>query len=164
MDFANFRSQCVILSFSYSTQCNISTMTATRRSQAHKLQSYYIIGQVIILMFTCFYCKRWTRIDFFSLKSQLKSSSFTFSPPHTVTTLCSDLYWGGGIPLASQVRVASSSMESTGINKSPGSILHRGPWNDPLSRQSVGEKHSDSLSIRAETRWHENKSWENHNN
>ena len=53
--------------------------------------------------------------------------------------MCSHLYCGEGVPLASQVRVASSSMESTGMNKSPGSILHLGPWYDPLSRQSVRE-------------------------
>lgn len=58
---------------------------------------------------------------------------------HTFIQMCSYLYWGAGVPLASQVRVASSSMESTGMNKSPGSILHLGPWYDPLSIQSVTE-------------------------
>lgn len=88
-------------------------------------------------------------------KSQLQSSCFTSSLSYTLIIPCSHLYCGGGIPLASQVRVASSSMESTGINRSPGSILHLGPWNDPLSRQSVRGKHSCSRSIRGrnKTAW-----------
>lgn len=40
------------------------------------------------------------------------------------------LYWGAGKPLASQVRVASSSGKPTGTIKSLGSIRHFGPWND----------------------------------
>lgn len=46
------------------------------------------------------------------------------------------LYCGGGLPSASQVKVARCSGELTGRTRSLGSALHLGPWNVTSSVQA----------------------------
>lgn len=55
---------------------------------------------------------------------------------------CTHLYCGGGLPSASQVKVARCSGELTGRTRSLGSALHLGPWNVTSSVQAewVGEE------------------------
>lgn len=49
---------------------------------------------------------------------------------------CTHLYCGGGLPSASQVKVARCSGELTGRTRSLGSALHLGPWNVTSSVQA----------------------------
>lgn len=49
---------------------------------------------------------------------------------------CSHRYCGGGLPSASQVKVARWSGELTGRTRSLGSALHLGPWNVTSSVQA----------------------------
>lgn len=49
---------------------------------------------------------------------------------------CSHRYCGGGLPSASQAKVARWSGELTGRTRSLGSALHLGPWNVTSSVQA----------------------------